>query len=418
MTRATSRSRRTRALIFISTALRRSLRRAVALGIALACLLALPSRAEAYPWMIRHGYVQCANCHADPAGGGLLNTYGRAQGEILMHTRYGASAEREPGPFAEPLYGVLDLPRSLLIGADGRYAYLRSIPLQGQSQGRFILMQADAYAQLSLGRIRANASAGYVSEGGNAAAITVSDAGKLISRVHWVGVDLGKHDEVLVRAGRMNLPFGIRSIEHTQFTRRETRTDTNTGQSYGVEADYHRGPVRASLMGIAGNFLVSPDRFRSRGWAGLAELAILPTLAVGVSTMAVRTELDLPLLTPTWRHAHGAFARYSPTRAVVVSGEWDFLHTSQPTPGRTFFGGVGTATVDLEPTQGLHVGPTVEVLARDFGDAASYGVWASAWWFFLPHADVRFDVIENSLAVPGASATKIVSAIVQLHVYL
>ena len=410
MTRATLRRKQARALI--------------TLLVALGCLLALPSRAEAYPWMIRHGYVQCSNCHADPAGGGLLTTYGRAQGEILMRTRYGASAEREPGPLAEPAWGLFDsllpIPRSLLVGADGRYAYLRSIPLQGQSQGRFILMQADAQAQYSLGRVRANASAGYVSEGGNAAAITqgAADAGKVVSRVHWVGVDLGAQDEILVRAGRMNLPFGIRSIEHTQFTRRETRTDTNTGQSYGVEVDYHRGPVRASLMGIAGNFLVSPDRFRSRGWAGLAELALTPTLAVGVSTMAVRTDLDLPLLTPTWRHAHGAFARYSPARAVVMSTEWDFLHTSQPTPGRTFFGGVGTASIDLEPTQGVHVGPTVELLARDFDEPSSYGVWASAWWFFLPHADVRFDVIENSVAVPGASATKLVSASLQLHVYL
>lgn len=391
---------------------------AIAAGLAAALFVLAATRpAAAYPWMIRHAYTQCANCHADPAGGGLLNTYGRAQGEILMRMRYGSPPSEEPGALAEPLLGLLKQPRNLLIGGSGRYAYLRSIPLAGESQGRFILMQADLLGQYSLGRFRSNASVGYVSEGGNAAAVTIGEAGKLVSRVHWVGVDLGKHDEVLVRAGRMNLPFGIRSIEHTLFVRRETRTDINTGQQYGLAADYHRGPVRAGVMAIAGNFAVSPDQFRSRGYAGYAEYAVLPALALGVSSMAVRTELDLPLLTPTWRHAHGVFARYSPFRALVVNGELDFLHTSQPTPGSTFFGGVGMVNVDLEPIQGLHVGPTLEVLARDFDQRASYGVWASAWWFFLPHADLRFDAISNSIAIPGGTS-RIVSAIAQVHVYL
>ena len=64
---------------------------ALAASFAAALFVLLLSRtAAAYPWMIRHEYTQCANCHADPAGGGLLNTYGRAQGEILMRMRYGS----------------------------------------------------------------------------------------------------------------------------------------------------------------------------------------------------------------------------------------------------------------------------------------------------------------------------------------
>jgi hypothetical protein len=305
------------------------------------------------------------------------------------------------------------------LGADGRIAYLRTIPLSGQAQGRFILMQADAEAQYSVGRLRANASIGYVSEGGNGAAVTRSLDGKLVSRVHWVGVDVGKHDEVLVRAGRMNIPFGIRSIEHTLFVRRETRTDTNTGQQYGVEVDYHRGPIRAGLLGIAGNFLLSPDKFRSRGYAALVEYAFTPTLAVGASSMAVNTQLDVTLLTTkSWRHSHGLFARYSPFRAAVVSAELDYLHTSQPRPGKVNSGGVSMLKVDLEPVQGIHVGPTLELVAREFSQPPSLGAWASAWWFFLPHADVRFDTILDSFPNPGGPSTRVVSAILQLHVYL
>lgn len=392
-------------------------------GLALALLAGVivcfaSARADAYPWMIRHGYTQCANCHADPAGGGLLNSYGRAQGEILMRTRYGSEPDREPGLLAEPLWGLFELPRDLLLGGDGRFAYLRTIPRVGESQARFILMQADAEGQYSLGRVRANASIGYVSEGGNGAAVTRGLDGKLVSRVHWLGVDLGKHDEVLVRAGRLNIPFGIRSIEHTLFVRRETRTDTNSGQQYGVEVDLHRGPVRAGVLGIAGNYLLSPDKFRSRGYAAYGEYAFDPTLAVGVSSMAVNTQLDITLLTPTWRHAHGVFARYSPFRAAVVSAELDYLHTSAPRPGKITSGGVGMLNVDLEPVQGIHFGPTLEVVARELSEPPSYGTWASAWWFFLPHADIRFDTIFSSLATPGGPSARFVSGILQLHAYL
>ena len=47
---------------------------------------AIPGRAQAFPWMIHHGYTNCAQCHVDPSGGGALTAYGRPQGEILLRT--------------------------------------------------------------------------------------------------------------------------------------------------------------------------------------------------------------------------------------------------------------------------------------------------------------------------------------------
>lgn len=395
-------------------------RRFLPLAVVLAMFLAFLGRertASAYPWMIRHGYTQCASCHEDPAGGGLLSPYGRAQGEILMRMRYASPPDREPTALAEPLLGVLPLPRGLNVGGSLRMANLWRIPVTGETQTRFILMQADLLGQYVLGRVRANGSIGGVDEGGNAAAITRGAEEKLVSRVHWVGVDLGAERELLMRAGRMNVPFGLRSVEHTRFVRLETRTDNNAAQQYGLALDYHRGAVRAGAMGIVGNFAISPDKFRSRGFAAYGEYALRPTLAVGVSSMATHTELDTALLTPAWRHAHGAFARYSPMRSVVVSGEWDFLHTSQPTPGKTTVGGVGLLNIDIEPLQGLHVAPTIEVLARELDRPASLGGWASVWWFFLPHADVRFDAITQSLA-DDRGRLRVVTALLQLHMYL
>jgi hypothetical protein len=378
-----------------------------------------PTRVNAYAWMIRYGYTQCVTCHADPDGGGLLNPYGRAQGEILLRMRYTAPPDREPGTLAEPLFGLLHPSDSLLVGGDIRFANVRVMPNGGEAQSRFILMQADALGQYALGRVRANGSVGYVSEGANGAAITrgTSTDAKLISRLHWVGIDIGRNREWLLRAGRIAIPFGIRSIEHTLFVRSETRTDINDSQSYGVAADYHQNRVRAGAMLIVGDLVVSPDHFRSRGYAGYAEYALDPTATVGASSMITWTKLDISYLTPAFRHAHGVFARYAPIRQAVLSSEWDFLFTSQPTPDTNHLGAVGALAVDLEPVQGFHFGPTYELDVRDFGGPTSYGYWVSAWWFFLPHADLRLDVIGQSLGSP-VGPNYATSAVAQVHIYL
>ncbi|MEO7094382.1 MAG: hypothetical protein ABI175_14090, partial [Polyangiales bacterium] len=44
--------------------------------------------ASAYPWMIRHGQGACATCHLDPSGSGILNAYGRVQGDVLLRDHY------------------------------------------------------------------------------------------------------------------------------------------------------------------------------------------------------------------------------------------------------------------------------------------------------------------------------------------
>src|SRR5260370_24997183 len=141
---------------------------------------------------------------------------------------------------AELLFGFLVPPDNFLVGGDGRYANGRVMPKGSPAQSRFILMQADALAQYSIGRVRANGSIGYVSEGANGAAITrgTSTDSKLISRVHWVGVDIGSHEEWLPRAGPLAIPFRLRSIQHPMFVRARTGTGTNASQSDRTHGDY------------------------------------------------------------------------------------------------------------------------------------------------------------------------------------
>ena len=103
---------------------------ALRLRVALACLITLSAAsfaksAAAYPWMIRHEYTACIQCHVDPDGAGLLTEYGRAQGETLLRTQYTKSAaDEEPGRVKDFLWGAFKAPDWLLLGGSIRPALL------------------------------------------------------------------------------------------------------------------------------------------------------------------------------------------------------------------------------------------------------------------------------------------------------
>jgi hypothetical protein len=56
-------------------------------------MMSVSSRAEAYTWMVKHGYANCGACHADPSGGELLTVYGRAMSEAFLSSKFGGSGE-------------------------------------------------------------------------------------------------------------------------------------------------------------------------------------------------------------------------------------------------------------------------------------------------------------------------------------
>jgi len=284
-------------------------------------------------------------CHADPSGGGLLTPYGRAQGDLLLRTPFGDVGE-EADPSAGFLFGAVTPPPWLLLGGQ-----LRAMQLWTKTDGAsvvsdFILMQADLQAGLSAGPWRAAASLGFVTSNGSAAAV----AGNLISREHWVGYSFDD-DALLLRGGRINLPYGLRSIEHTLFVRSQTRTDLNDTQQDGIAFAFTFDAIRGEVMAIAGNYQVGPDAFRERGYSGYFEWSPLRRGSVGVSSLVTHAAKDLYLQIAGTRQAHGIFARFSPVVPLVLMGEADV--TIQALEGGANLQGNATMLqADIEPIQG------------------------------------------------------------------
>lgn len=373
--------------------------------------------AAAFPTMIRHAYRSCAQCHVDPSGAGALTDYGRAQAEILVRQTWGKPVEDDPGKKADFLFGAVTLPEALTLQGDVRAL---AIPEPGNFRG--VLMQADLRAAIDVGPLLAYASAG-AAQGAEAAWITSNPGGvNLVSREYWLGAELTKG--VLVRAGRMDLPFGIRTENHIQFVRSATRTDINDGQQLGLAASYGSKTLRAEVMGIAGNVQVAPDDFRERGYSAYVAYAPTKRLELGVSSLFTHAALDVETLAPRTRQAHGLFARVAPLETVAVLAEADALVDRGPTTPAgttppTQLGGVGLLEVDWEPLQGIHGKATLEHCDRDFadGDGGNLRYGGAAQWFFAPRLDLRLDALHGSLyCTPGAEPSFL--GLAQLHALL
>jgi hypothetical protein len=400
-------------------------------------------------------------CHADPSGAGLLTEYGRAMGENILRSRYGSKPPDEPAKYSRFAFGV-PMPDWLLLGGSVRtgmqFLKAGNAPLQcshfDDAGCKFLEMEADLKAQVTFSRFRAYGSLGWMREGAAPTQVTTSTnaagcgfysgetaagsplcAGNLVSREHWVGVDLGEDKQWLLRAGRIDIPFGVRFDEHDLLVRTSsipggTRTNINDAQQHGVAVSYTGQTVRGELMAILGNYQINPDAYRERGYAGFVELSLKPWAAAGVSSMVTYAKTDFQMSTPnTIRQLHGVFTRLAPVAPLVVLAEADaYIITSDATSsggGGTSPGMVGAIQADVEPTQGLHVVVTGETwlqsnvpsstgLAPPSGGLTQiYGVWAGLLWFFAPHSDVRFDFVYSA-----ANGTPTYFFLPQLHVYL
>lgn len=391
----------------------------------LAALCSAP--AFAFPWMVKHSYGSCATCHVDPSGSGQLTPYGRAQADVLVRWRTQPRKDEEEVPKSANFLWFLELPEVINLSGNFRYGSL----IRPQAATKFVplIMATDLYATLNLGPIVAHATTGVgtystraISYSGPAAIAPICDPSKGACSVQWVAREfwLGAKfadEAVMVRAGRMNMPFGLRNSEHTSYVRALTRTDFNIGQQVGLSAAYNSEALRGEVMGIAGNFQIGPDAYRERGYSAFAEYSISHNAYLGLSSLIAAAQADVSSGLPTVRHAHGLFARVAPTEKFSIIGEADFLAWQSPQV-LDRLGFAALVQADLDVMQGLHLMATVEGAHTGSGEQGpSLGGWLSGAWYFLPHCELRLDNIfrRNSSAT---AATFEYQLLIQLHLFL
>ena len=368
-------------------------------------VLGIPSVARAYPWMIRHDYTVCATCHTDPSGGNLLTTYGRSLSQTLLSSELLANHDEEPGKFKDFAFGLVPLPESLQVGAFLRQGYIANYQNDQKLDSRVLKMRADVEAQAQFGNFRFDGAIGVLpSESGRSAReawVTkpAPDGIAVVARTYWAAYEMQDGD-ALARLGRMNLPFGLRNVEHASWVRAETRTDINQHQQHGASYYWTNGSYRAEAMAVGGNFQMHPDAFRERGIVAYLERRISGRQALALQAFALRSSSDGFFLTggSLFRQAYGAFYRVVPHAKLAVLAEGNVLVNRFQTSGTTL-GHVAFVQADYEPFAGLHVMGTVEEVKSPVPlSAQGTGAWLSSVYFPVPHVELRFDGIWRKFA--------------------
>ncbi len=244
--------------------------------------------AAAYPqFQFSSGTSRCNQCHFAPAGGGLINGWGRDEaGDTLSRGGNGAF-----------LHGAWDPPSWLALGADIRLAALVN-DVQDPEPARpiFFPMQGDLYARLALG------DAWSVSLTGGLRGVarptrtpTLAErlrggpdlTSRLVSREHFV-MWRPKTNGPYARAGRFFAPFGLRLVEHPAYVRRYMGFNV-LEEPYAASGGVVKDDWELHVTGFVPNFV---NAVGSQGYGGAAYLERRPGDATAVAGQAMVSVTD------------------------------------------------------------------------------------------------------------------------------
>jgi hypothetical protein len=376
---------------------------------AAAVLLWLGERpAAAYPqWQLSSGAVRCNQCHYAPAGGGLLNGYGRdAVGDQL--SSFGGD-----GAF---LHGVVTLPTWLALGGDFRGAFVdQDVQDPAGPTVAFFPMQADVAARVAL-------PAGFSVEavGGFRGQVRSPDllvpiqnfqpvdTSQLISREHyvmWEPEAVGPY----LRVGRFYAPYGLRMAEHILYINRDLGYD-ELEETYNVSGGFVYPNAELHLTAFAPDFIrhIGSDE---KGFAAYMETRFHD------DTIALGGQMRLANSPGISKWMTGAIGKgYVERLHLLLLGEVDVVNQVFTDLGdytRTQI--VGAAGFTLFPATGLMITLLGERNQIDvaINDAYSAGTLLVNWF---PYAHLELQLMERVQVPTGGSAAN--TLFIQLHYFL
>jgi hypothetical protein len=384
------------------------LRSVAFLAIALGALWFRATPARAYPqFQLSSGATRCNQCHYAPAGGGLLNSYGRdADGEQL--STFGGN-----GAFA---HGAVRLPAWLALGVDLRGAFVDNdvqdpagptvavFPMQADLSGRIALPRGFSISAIGgfRGQVR---DPDLLVPIQNYQPVSTSE---LISREHYVMWEPEATGPYL-RVGRFYAPYGLRMAEHILYVERDLGFD-ELEETYNVSGGIILPEAELHLTLFAPDFVrhIGSDE---KGFAAYLETRFHDDRAALAGQMRVALS---PGVTKVMTGAVGKV--YLERLRTQLFGEVDLvnqIYTDLADTTRTQIVGVGGAAIF--PWTGVMVTLLGE---RNQVDVQTPDAWTAGTilvnWF--PYAHVELQLMERLQFPSGGSAVS--TLFFQVHYFL
>jgi hypothetical protein len=396
------------------------IRRLIFCALTAAILLAgLSGRAWAYPqFQFSSGTTRCSQCHYDPAGGGLITSWGRDEsGDTISLGGDGAF-----------LHGLWEPPSWLALGADIRLAGLVNAAGGPESpELAFFPMQTDVYARFAFGD-----SVSLYLQGG-----IRGDVGRdetFSNRIDSVTDRMISNDHYLMwrpsatgpyaRIGKFFAPFGLRFVEHIFFVQRYTGYDLYN-ETYNVSGGYVADdwelhgtiftPPPKSFPDALQS--VAPDSMRGSGLAAYGEKRFNAMAMVALQTrINVGNEASY--------YTGGAVSKVWIEQAKVLAlGEADVIRRTVSTPsgslGETQF--VSYLGATYFPTRGLMAGLAYERYQEDLSVSSTGRNALDVEVNFFPWAHIELVALGRyQFFGPGAGTDPATASLfmMQLHYYL
>lgn len=372
-------------------------------------LVAAVRTASAYPhYQLSSGSSRCAQCHIDPAGGGLLSGWGIDE----------AGSTIAPGGDAHFLHGAVALPDWLQIGGDVRLAALaNNVGATGGTELAWFPMQTDLGARVGggawtvVGTIGARGAVRTGSPNQTASDASMvtgpSLASYVISREHYVMWRPDADEGIYIRAGRFAAPYGLRLADHTAYIRRYLGYNLME-ETYGLGIGYLARAFEVHATG----FVYDPLQGATRKEVGGAVMMETQPgdVVVGVSARAGHTTEDTRLQAGTHLKIWLASAK------LLLQSEVDGVR-------QMFSGGLGSRWQLASyvgpvyiPAKGVYTGVAYEAFAEDLHVRGVLRQAADAWLSYLPRA--HLEIMASARAQRIGPSEHAYVWILQLHYYL
>jgi hypothetical protein len=365
-------------------------------GVVAVWLMSFAPAVHAYPqFQLSTGTDRCSACHFSPAGGGLLNDYGRSEaGDTISRGGDGAF-----------LHGAWEPPGWFQIGGDYRGAGAWK-HVGDQTEWLGFPMQADLYLRAAAKGVSLNVTVGLR---GGAREPQPPLIERFTSREHYLMYE--RESGFYARAGRFFPVFGIRSQDHTAYVRRYLGQHT-LEEPYAASVGMFRGAWEAHLTAFMGG----PDLLQAGPRP--AGAAIYHERRLADDSMAIAAQAKVAVTDADRIYTAGTVGKWwIDCRKLMLLAELDVQLQTFTGPGSHRLQTAMYLGATRTLTRGLLLGGAVQRWQPDTSVKSSReAIELNLQYFFRAHWELhllgRLDAQGRNYSQPGALA------LLQLHYYL